>query len=126
LHLGDDEVVSGWKLSMIKSEDELAYSLSLVRTEESINQEEENLIFVSDEQGVIFVGGANAEREMPKQYRKADSVRGTIPIDEASSVVEKRSKFGIALRNLAFAGLQSPQSPDFCGNCSCSCFSSGQ
>src|SRR5947207_2248865 len=33
LHLGDDEVVSGWKLSMIKSEDELAYSLSLVRTE---------------------------------------------------------------------------------------------
>lgn len=123
LRLGDDEIVSGWKLSIVKSEDEQAYALTLARTNESI-RDEENLIFVSDEQGVIFVGGIGAEREVPNHYRPAESWRGTIPIDESPLIIEKLSAFSKALRNLAFAGLQSVR-PLTCA-CTCSCQSSGQ
>ena len=107
LRLGQEEIVSGWKLSIVKALDELAYSLTLRRTDESLDAEEQNVIFASDEQGVIFVGDLNSDRTMPKQYRSASSVMGVIPIDDSSLVepVRKRGILSTALRNLSFANL---------------------
>jgi hypothetical protein len=121
LRLSEDEIIPGWKLSVVKSDNELGYFISLVCTTDSWLGQKENSIFVSDEIGVIFVGGPEVNLEAPTHYRRAASVPGVRPIDQ---IIKQASLVGL-LRRVAFATAGAPSPQGSCG-CFCTCSSSGQ
>jgi hypothetical protein len=114
LRLNDEEIVSGWKMTIAKSDDESGYTLNLIRVTGSMNGKTENTVFVSDEIGVIYLGDSDLDYDPALGPRKAATIPGMEPIDV------KLAPRGLAntFRKFAFAALG--VQPDNCG-CICTC-----
>lgn len=125
LRLNEDEVVPGWIMSVVKSDDEQDFLLSLIRTPESVVGSPENGLFASDKNGVIYVGSADIDRSSFDLCVRADSVPGLAAIDD-SSLFQKSGTARNLLRWLASATFSGGQiQPNVC-NCNCTCSTSGQ
>jgi hypothetical protein len=121
LRIGEEEVIRGWTLSIVQSEDELAFFISLVR-KEARPTAQHNSFYVCDEAGVIMVGGPGATLEQQPRYISVSSLPNLGYIDD-DPILNRRPTL---LRRLAFATMSASAIPDIICGCRCSCSGSGQ
>lgn len=116
LRIGEDEVISGWNLSVLKSDDQLAYFISLVRSAD-LATKECNSVYVCDQVGIIMVGGPNFTWKSPAHCISASSILGLGYIDD-DPILNKKPGL---LRKLAFTTLSASAIPETICGCSCTC-----